>query len=320
MKGKRKIFDAVDLLTEDSSAQVPEGGVRTLPLDSIRAFHDHPFRLYEGERLKDMVESIREHGVLSPVIVQETQDGYEMLSGHNRQNAARLAGLEAIPAIVKSGLSEEDAYVYVIETNLMQRSFSDLLPSEKAAVLAERYDKIKCQGKRNDILREIAILNGKDVPDTSGHGVHKSRDDVGEEYGLTGRSIARYMRINQLMEPMKQMLDVGELTFRAAVELSYLNEAEQGTILEQMQWGGAKVGEAEAKALRSEAGALDDAKVEAILHPVREKAVHDTVSVRLPAGADRKYFAGMKAREKSEIIVKALEAWFERAQDSEDNL
>jgi ParB family chromosome partitioning protein len=82
MKGKRKIFDAVDLLTEDSSAQFPEGGVRTLPLDSIRAFHDHPFRMYEGERLKDMVESIREHGVLSPVIVQETQDGYEMLSGH----------------------------------------------------------------------------------------------------------------------------------------------------------------------------------------------------------------------------------------------
>ena len=87
-----------------------------------------------------MVESIKEHGVLNPVIVLKTEDGYEMLSGHNRQNAARLAGLRTIPAIVKSELTEEEAYIYVIETNLMQRSFTDMEISEKAAVLQERYD------------------------------------------------------------------------------------------------------------------------------------------------------------------------------------
>ena len=106
---KRKIFDAVDMLTEESSAHEPDG-VQVLPLNKIKAFHDHPFHLYEGERLQDMVESIKEHGVLTPVIVQKERGGYEMLSGHNRANAAKLAGLTEIPAIVKEGLTEQEAY------------------------------------------------------------------------------------------------------------------------------------------------------------------------------------------------------------------
>ena len=114
---KRKIFDAVDVLTEDTSARVQgeaEKGVQMLPVDQIEPYHKHPFHLYEGERLDDMVESIRNHGVLCPVIVQKKGKGYEMLSGHNRQNAAKLAGLTEIPAIVKTELTEEEAYVYVI--------------------------------------------------------------------------------------------------------------------------------------------------------------------------------------------------------------
>ena len=119
-----------------------------IPLDQIKPFHDHPFRLYEGDRLQDMVESVRTHGILSAVIVQKQDGGYEMLAGHNRLNAAKIGGLAEIPAIVKTGLTEEEAYVYVIETNLIQRSFSELLPSEKAVVLSERYEKISCQHER----------------------------------------------------------------------------------------------------------------------------------------------------------------------------
>ena len=138
---KRKVFqDAVDLLGMPEDVNVPvSNGQTMIPTEKIVPFHNHPFRLYEGERLADMVESIKEHGVLNPVIVQKVADKYEMLAGHNRWNAAKIAGVGDIPAIVKEGLSEEEAYVYVIETNLMQRSFTDLLPSEKAAVLAERY-------------------------------------------------------------------------------------------------------------------------------------------------------------------------------------
>ena len=155
--GKRKIFDAVDLLTEDTSAQVTEvksgNGVEQIKVDDIQAFHDHPFHLYEGERLQDMVQSIKEHGVLNPVIVRKLDKGYEMLSGHNRANAAKHADLAEIPAIVKENLSDEDAYVYVIETNLMQRSFNDFISdkSMSSALQFIQHDITKQRTKRTTL-------------------------------------------------------------------------------------------------------------------------------------------------------------------------
>ena len=221
---KRKVFqDALGLLAEDSvkDAPVPVNGIVSIPVEEIHPFHDHPFRLYEGDRLEDMVQSIREYGVLNPVIVRKAARGYEMLAGHNRTNAAKIAGLTEVPAIVKTDLSDEDAYVYVIETNLLQRSFAELLPSEKAAVLVARYEKISSQGKRNDIRQEIEALE-----ETCGHDVHKSqksRDGLGEEYGMTGRNIARYMRLDRLLPEFKDAVDKGILAMVAAVDLSYLN-------------------------------------------------------------------------------------------------
>lgn len=138
---KRVKNEAVDL-AGNTMGQVLGNRITMLPVDDIRPFHKHPFRLYEGERLQDMVESVKEHGILNPVIVRTYNGTYEMLSGHNRQNAAKIAGIKEIPAIIKEKLSNEEAYVYVIETNLMQRSFADLTTTEKAAVLAERYDKV----------------------------------------------------------------------------------------------------------------------------------------------------------------------------------
>jgi len=221
---KRKVFqDALDLLSEDPVQDTPVSvnGIVSIPVEEIHPFHDHPFRLYEGDRLEDMVQSIREYGVLNPVIVRKAARGYEMLAGHNRTNAAKIAGLTEVPAIVKTDLSEEDAYVYVIETNLLQRSFAELLPSEKAAVLVARYEKISSQGKRNDIRQEIEALE-----ETCGHDVHKSqksRDGLGEEYGMTGRNIARYMRLDRLIPEFKDAVDKGTLAMVAAVDLSYLN-------------------------------------------------------------------------------------------------
>ena len=107
---KRKVFnDAVDLLMEDMPV-VSGKGISEISVDKIKPFHNHPFHLYEGDRLDDMVESIKEHGILNPVIVMKMDAGFEMLSGHNRWNAAKLAGLKKIPAIVKEDLSEEEAY------------------------------------------------------------------------------------------------------------------------------------------------------------------------------------------------------------------
>ena len=298
---KRKIFDAVDMMTMDAPQAETGNGLQNLPVDKIEPFHDHPFHLYEGERLDDMVESIREHGVLNPVIVRKKGGGYEMLSGHNRQNAAKIAGLSEIPAIVKEGLSDEEAYVYVVETNVIQRSFTDLAPSEKAAVLSARYEKVISQGGRNDILQEIEEIG------TCGHDVHKSksRDGIGEEYGMTGRNIARYMRVDKLIRPFKDRLDAGELTL-TAVELSYLSEDEQTIVAKK----DAAVNEKAAKAIRAAAGKLTEEKLEDILHLVKESAPAKAVSIKIPAEAEEKYFSGMKSKERTDLVIKALDAWF----------
>ena len=248
---KRKVFqDALDLLAEDPVKDTPVAvnGIVSIPVEEIHPFHDHPFRLYEGDRLEDMVQSIREYGVLNPVIVRKAARGYEMLAGHNRTNAAKIAGLTEVPAIVKTDLSDEDAYVYVIETNLLQRSFAEMLPSEKAAVLVARYEKISSQGKRNDIRQEIEALE-----ETCGHDVHKSqksRDGLGEEYGMTGRNIARYMRLDRLIPEFKDAVDKGMLAMVAAVDLSYLNVKMQKLIQQVAEAEGKKLKPKQAVELR----------------------------------------------------------------------
>ncbi|NSL04159.1 ParB N-terminal domain-containing protein [Blautia glucerasea] len=307
---KRKVFqDALDLLTEDPVEEraEPVNGIVLLPIDEIQPFHDHPFRLYEGEWLDDMVQSIKDYGVLNPVIVRKVARGYEMLAGHNRTNAAKIAGLAEVPAIVKTDLSDEEAYVYVIETNLLQRSFADLLPSEKAAVLVARYEKISCQGRRNDIMHEIEMLE-----ETCGHDVHKSqksRDGLGKEYGMTGRNIARYMRLDRLIPEFKDAVDKGTLTMVAAVDLSYLNEKIQKLIQQVAEAEGKKLKPKQAVELRKMGKEITKEAVENVLVG-KEQKKPQSVSVKLPVELYEKYFAQMDVRAVQEIMEKALEGYF----------
>ena len=307
---RRKVFgDAVDLLMEDIEEKTAPGGLRMLSIKKIRPFHDHPFHLYEGERLEDMVASVREHGILNPVIVQEIDGGYEMLSGHNRMNAAKLVGLKEVPAIVKTDLSEEEAYVYVIETNLMQRSFSDLLISEKAAVLKARYEKGSCQGKRNDILKEIAKLEGKTLDDTTcGHGDHKlkTRDSIGKEYELSGSSVGRLLKLNDLIKPFKDMVDRGALYTKVALQLAFLQEEEQDMIFRVMNEEKTKITSEMVANLRSHSGSLTEAKIKRYLskNPIKKKCY------KVPARIVEKYFEGMDPNTVDSIVEQALAAWF----------
>ncbi|BFL48216.1 ParB N-terminal domain-containing protein [Lactonifactor longoviformis] len=312
---KRKIFnDAMDLLNGAGEMPAPEGGIQMLPIDSIRPFRNHPFRLYEGERLDDMVDSIREYGILNPVIVWQDGDEYEMLAGHNRQNAGKLVGLTEIPAIVKTELTEADAYVYVIETNVIQRGFAELLPSEKAAVLAERYEKVSNQGKRNDILEEIEKLSGTDTAETCGHDVHKSksRDALGEECGMTGRNIARYIRVNQLEQPLKERLDNGTLPLVAAVDLSYLSAKEQETVAGLAGQGKIKLDVKTAKCLKGMVGEVTEKRVLERVENGKGKKAAPGRSIKLSSDVYEKYFADVKAGDVAGIVEKALAAWFER--------
>ena len=213
--------------------EITKKGVRLvfIAFARIRQFQGHPFRLYTGERFSDMVESIRQNGILMPLIVRrifgDPAHDYEMLSGHNRMNAGQSVGLEGAWCVVKEGLSDAEAMMYVVETNLLQRSFSVLLASEKAAVLTLRYSEMFSQGKRNDIQRELEELERGSG--TCGSDFHKSknRDVLGEDYALTGRQVATYLRINRLCDGLKLRLDEKLLTQASAVSLSYLNGPDQ---------------------------------------------------------------------------------------------
>ena len=305
---KRKVFnDAIDLLTDDA----PESGVQMIAVDKIEPFHEHPFKLYQGERLADMVESVKEHGILTPVIVRKTASGYEMLAGHNRQNAARIAGIKEIPAVVKEDLTDEEAWVYVVETNVMQRSFNDLSVTERIAVLATRYDKVCGTKKREEIMEELHRLNGD-----GGHHVHqqaKSRELIGQEYGMTGRNIARYVRCNQLIPAFKDMLDDGSLTMVVGVEVSFLSPEEQALVYSVMEKNCIKLKNDTAKRLRAAAGTITEESVQTILgldKPVSE--VKRPVSVKLPAKVYHRYFANVAAKDVQGILEEALDLYFER--------
>lgn len=314
---KRKVFgDAVDLLMDEIAEREVPRGIQTIQIKNIQPFHDHPFHLYEGERLEDMIASVKEHGILNPVIVQKIDGGYEMLSGHNRMNAAKLAGLKEVPAIVKMDLSEEEAYVYVIETNLMQRSFSDLLISEKAAVLKARYEKESCQGRRNDIIEEITRLEGKEVEVTRGHGDHrmKTRDTIGKEYELSGSSVGRLLKLNDLIKPFKDMVDRGALYTKVALQLAFLPEEEQNMVYNVIKEKKSKITIEMVMKLRSHSGTLTDAMVRRYLstEPVKKKCY------KVPARIVEKYFVGMDPNMVDNIVEQALEAWFHKGKDGAD--
>lgn len=150
---KLSSIDELLLLSEKDQFPLEQtGGIQTIPISKIRMYKEHPFRLYEGERLADMMSSIETNGILVPVIVRkievdENGCDHEMLAGHNRMNAAQLLGVEKLPAVVKEKLTDEEALMYVVETNVLQRSFSDMFPSEKAKVLSLRYSDMFSQGK-----------------------------------------------------------------------------------------------------------------------------------------------------------------------------
>ncbi|MFR7715424.1 MAG: ParB N-terminal domain-containing protein [Clostridium sp.] len=304
---KRKVFvDAVDLLMDDIEERAVPKGLQMLSVKSIKPFHDHPFHLYEGERLEDMIASIKEHGVLNPVIVQKVDEGYEMFPGHNKLNAAKLAGLKEVPAIVKTGLSEEEAYVYVIETNLMQRSFSDLLISEKAAVLKARYEKESCQSRRNDIIEEIARMEGKEVLVTCGHGDQRlnTRDMIGKEYELSGSSVGRLLKLNDLIKPFKDMVDRCALYTKVALQLAFLPKEEQNMVFEAVKGKNTKITLEAVMKLRSHSGTLTEAMVKRHLstEPVKKKCY------KVPGRIVEKYFEGMDPNMVDSIVEQALEA------------
>ena len=289
-------------------------------LNMLTPFKGHPFKLYEGERLDDMVASIMENGVLVPIIVRRIGEILEILAGHNRVKAAGLAGLTEIPTIILENVSDEDAMVYVIETNLMQRSFSDMTHTEKAAVISLHHSRMFSQGKRNDILEQIKMLeNPHEYKEnqTCSQVANKSKTiaKVGQEYGLSKDTVARYLRIHQLAIEIKVMLDDGNIAFMSAVTVSYLKAEEQMLLADCMERNDLSVDMKKADILRqfSEKGKLNGESVYRILSGETNPKPNRTPTVKVDKAVYARYFQpSQPAKEVQAIVEKALEMYFEQ--------
>ena len=321
---RRLIEDALDLYTP--SIGVPEDGnsLMEIPIARIKPYHDHPFQLYTGDRLNDMVESIKEHGVLSPVIVQPLENGYyEMLAGHNRMNAAQLAGMTTISAIVKEGLTPEEAYYYVIETNLIQRSFSEFSITEQAAVLSVHYSQMITQGKRNDIDRELRRLEGlqeDNVTEDTSHDPQNSRKEIAETYSLSSSTVARLLKINDLLPEFKQKLDKGKIPFMVSVEISYLSAQEQQWLLNFLSAYKVKLDRKSAEMLhrKSRHGGLTEENIRTfMLANDHEKQSRKKASIKMPKSTYTRFFSTVPDDQVEDIVIKALELYFQKGKSHE---
>lgn len=319
---------------KDDGASKPQGripapgtepthdGILEMDFSQMEPFPEHKFKLYEGQQLDDMVESIRQFGILLPIILWHTGEGkYIILSGHNRRNAAMLAGLTKGPVIVRENLTHDEATLIVTETNLRQRSFADMSHSERAYCLAQHYEALKSQGRRNDLLTEIEMLlnphESRENP-TSSQLVTKLRSDekLGEEYGLSHAKVARYIRLAGLNEELIKRVDTGEISFLAAYDLSFVEDTEkQQRIADLMVSEGYKLDMKKAGLLRNyyETGKLTDVTTTQILsgEKTRKPKSDKPQYIKVKTSVITKYFtAGQSAKEIEETIDRALEIYF----------
>ena len=198
---------------------VNEESAMEIEIDKIHPFAGHPFKVIDDEKMQDLIDSIQENGVLTPVLIRpDNHDGYEMISGHRRMHAAQLAGLVTIPAIVRE-MTDDDAVIAMVDANIQRE---ELLPSEKAFAYKMKMDAMKRQGARKDLTcAQNDHKLGK-----------KSREILGEQIGISSAQIARYIRLTELIPDLLEMVDTKRLNFTIAVDISYIPKDVQKWIYE----------------------------------------------------------------------------------------
>ena len=217
LKGADDIFS-----TEESRQEQQREQVQQIPIGELFPFKNHPFKVLDDESMQRTVESVEQYGVLSPLIARpRPEGGYEIISGHRRQHAAQLAGLDTLPVIVRN-MDDDAAVLLMVDSNLQREN---ILPSERAFAYKMKLEAIKNQGARSDLTcGQIGHkLNGA-----------KARDIVADESGDNARNVQRFIRLTNLVPELLDMVDEKKIAFNPAVELSYLDESQQRDFLEAM--------------------------------------------------------------------------------------
>ena len=324
-----------DLNSFIGTPDVMKNSVRDIPIEKLVPYKDHCFKLYEGERLDDMVRSVQNYGIMVPIIVRNVPDSdtYEILSGHNRVNAAKIVGKKNVPALVKENLPDEFASVYVIESNAMQRGFKELRIFEQALAVEMIYKRLKDSAAVRAIEKELSVLEGVKSPldtcnDSNKNEVKSPMDTcekvdnlkgAAEEYGLSRASIARLLRINKLSDELKAMVDEGNIKLRSAVELSYIPKEMQDMLVKVMSQQEVSVIDMKmAKQMREIAGSYASPSEELIAEVLFGTYGEDAKpkeageKVTIPKATYSRYLGGYSKKEANLIIERALAYYFEK--------
>lgn len=292
-----------DIFSTEASRQQEQ--IQRLALSKLHPFKDHPFRVLDDDRMMETVESVKEYGVLVPIIARPMADGgYEIVSGHRRKRACELAGLNEIPAIVRD-LDDDEAVIIMVDSNLQREN---ILPSERAKAYQMKLEAIKHQGERRDLTSRQLV------------GKLEAADLIGQDTGESGRQIQRILRLNNLEPPLIDKVDAGKLAFTPAVELSYLKPEEQqwlDTALENTQQT-PSLSQAQRMKRESKQGTLSEQGIMGIMTE-NKQTVPAKGSVVLPQEKLTKYFPRSYTTEQMEkVIFKLLDYWVRKRQMSQE--
>ena len=275
---------------ERAEIQLPK--IHEIPLSEIDEFPGHPFHVRLDEDMDQLVESIKSRGIITPVTLRQKPDGrYEIVSGHRRTKACELAGLTTVKAGIKE-LSRDEAIILMVESNLQRTT---ILPSEKAFSYKMRLEAMSRQGQRNDLTSRPVVEK------------LESADSLGNAQGDSGRQVQRYIRLTHIIPPLLEMVDSGRIAFRPAVELSYLTEAEQASLLESIVYEDATPSLAQAVKMKSfsQAGKLNPDVILSILceQKPNQKEKISFQSERLKPFIPKNF----TAKQTEDYVIKALE-------------
>ena len=293
LKGADDIFS-----TEESRQEQQREQVQQIPIGELFPFKNHPFKVLDDESMQRTVESVEQYGVLSPLIARpRPEGGYEIISGHRRQYAAKLAGLDTLPVIVRQ-MSDDAAVILMVDSNLQREH---ILPSERAFAYKMKLDAIKNQGARSDL--------------TSTQVAQKlSVEKVGDDAGVSKDTIRRFIRLTNLIPELLDMVDEKKISFNPAVELSYLDENQQRFFLEAMDGtqNAPSVSQAQQLKKMAQCGEFTYEKAFDILGQ-EKKSEQDTVTIK--HDILRKYFPrSYTPRQMEEKIIQLLDAWQRKQQ------
>ena len=299
LKGADDIFS-----TEESRQEEQREQVQQIPIGELYLFKNHPFKVLDDDSMSDTVESVKQYGVLAPLIARpRPEGGYEIISGHRRQHAAELAGLETLPVIVRE-MSDDAAVILMVDSNLQREH---ILPSERAFAYKMKLEAIKKQGARSDL--------------TSGQVVQKSKlsiEQVAEGTGEGYKTVQRFIRLTNLVPELLDMVDEKKIAFNPAVELSYLDEAQQRDFLEAMNDTQNFPSLSQAQRLKKMAqnGQFSYDVAFAIMGEAKKDELDKVV---IKNDTLKKYFPrSYTPKQMEDTIIKLLEQWQKKRQRSEE--